>query len=75
MCQVTAGARAVGLGWDPKKIHLVPGPVRRQTRTGPEGVTPHFFLCLPPFTSTAIFPASRTMVKNSGPPLPIEYAG
>ncbi|EDL81737.1 rCG64139 [Rattus norvegicus] len=23
----------------------------------------------------AVFPASRTMVKNSGPPLPIEYAG
>lgn len=46
MCQVTAGTRAVGLAWDPKKVHLVPGPVRQQMRTGPEGVTPHFFLLL-----------------------------
>lgn len=67
MYQVTAGTRAAGLSWDPKKVHLVPGPVGRQTRTGPEGVTPHFFLCSPPFTSAAAFPAFRTTVENSGP--------
>lgn len=76
MCQVTAGARALGLGCDSRKVRLVPGSVRLQTRTGPEGVTPHFFLCSPPFfTFAAAFPAFRTTVENSGPPPLTEYAG
>lgn len=74
MCQVTAGARALGLGCDSRKVHLVPGPVRRQTRTGPEGC--HSTLSsLLFFASAAAFPAFRTMVENSGPPPLTEYAG
>lgn len=37
MCQVTAGARAVGLGWDP--LGSGSGPSADADR--PEGVTPH----------------------------------
>lgn len=51
------------------------GPSADVDGSRPEGVTPHFFLCSPPCTSAAAFPAFRTTEENFGPPPSTEYAG